>query len=256
MSPDGTILAVATQARQNNRDQSADPVALWDVRGEPRPVGQLDGRPAATAFSADGRTLVTYTRDQTTWWNVADPADPRRLAQHAAHTDGAAGPVTFTPDGRLMVTTEDNGPGALWDTTNPAAPQLLSLGPVLGGGSPEAAVFHGSAFLVGTLGVVNIWDISEPRDPRRIAQFDSGGRGVLAGQLAVSPSGLLATVQLAEVPRGYHTGESIVRLWDLTPILNVLTDPVAVACQIGGGQMSPEMWRRYAPELSPQPICP
>lgn len=89
-----------------------------------------------------------------------------------------------------------------------------------------------------------------------MAQFESGGDGPFDGALAISRSGLLATVQLAEVPASYYTGDSVVRLWDFTPILNILRDPVAVACQFDGGQMSPEMWRRHAPELTSQPICP
>jgi hypothetical protein len=57
------------------------------------------------------------------------------------------------------------------------------------------------------------------------------------------------------VPDSYYTGAAVVRLWDLTPIMSMLRDPVAVACDIIGGDPSIETWRRTVPELPYQQIC-
>jgi WD40 repeat protein len=258
LSPNGALLLVATGDLKQPRSLWRDPPSLWAVQGTPRLLRRLpEGTIAVTGtFAPDGRTLVTRADDgTTTWWNITKPADPVRIAQRAVRAEGSPGAPAFAPDGRLMVATEAGAPGALWDTADQSAPALLGTRPGLDGGSPGDAVFQGQALLLGVLGAIDVWDITEPPNTTRLTAFASGGTGPFLGRIAVSPTGVLAAVQLADVPVAYYTGENVVRLWDLAPILEVLADPVAFACRVTGAELSPELWRRYAPELSPRPIC-
>lgn len=262
LSADGTILAVATTNEK-------DPLALWDVRGQPSLLGHLPqggtARPPQSTrphvvFSPDGGTLVMLTSEArtttTSWWDVTDPAHPAQLAQRSAQAADSPGRTVFASDGRLMADTEAGTPGALWDTSHPAAPRLLSTRPSQAGFYAGDAVFHGHALVLGTLGAVHVWDVTDPVNPVQVTEFASGGGGPFIGGLAISGSAMLATVEFAKFPSDYYTGLGTVRLWDLSAITDVIADPVAAACLIDGGQLSSDMWHRYAPDLAYRPICP
>jgi WD40 repeat protein len=252
LSSDGILL---TTERTDDPDDEPAPPSVWQIGGTPRMLGQLPDLAVTGTFAPDGHTLVTRVDGgETTWWDVTAPTRPVRLALHRAKVEGLTGPVAFTPDGRLLAATESGAPGILVDTTDRTAPVVLGSNPGPAG-TPGDAVFDGDMLVMASLGVVSVWDVTEPADATRLTEFDTGKTGAITGRMAVSPSGVLATAELGDLPNAYYTGEGTVQLWDLTPIREILADPVALACRIAGGDLSPDLWQRYAPDLRLRPIC-
>jgi hypothetical protein len=237
-------------------------VSLWDVRDSPRLVGQLPATvgPPATAFTPDGRSLVTVTADgsaTTTWWNVTNPAHPIKMASRGfPAVDGTPGPIVFTPDGRRMFVTAGTGPGAAWDTSDPASPKLLTTVRAESGSDADHAVLRGPALVLSAPGAVDVWDVTDPEAASESATFTSGDENAFYfHHFAVTQDGLLIATQLAEGTKSVYTGEALIRLRDLRPILDVIADPVAAACRIAGHDLNPEMWRQHAPDVQVRPIC-
>jgi hypothetical protein len=110
-----------------------------------------------------------------------------------------AGPVAFAPDGRLLAATESGAPGILVDTTDRAAPVVLSSNPGPSG-TPGDAVFYREILAMAGLGVVTVWDVTEPAEATRLTDFDTGETGMITGRMAVSPPGVLATAELGDLP--------------------------------------------------------
>jgi serine/threonine protein kinase/WD40 repeat protein len=118
------------------------------------PGEQLQG------FSRDGRRLVTWSRRRTgtTEWEVANPGDFLRYLAHDQSPVWQEG-IAFTPDGRLLAFTSQDGV-ALWDA---AAGRLLGRLP---SGDGYALAFHSQQcclFTTGSGGVMQ-WPIVTERD--------------------------------------------------------------------------------------------
>jgi WD40 repeat protein len=262
LSPGSDLLAVKDVGK-DGFETSDGPVSLWDIRNDPRLIGRVpDGITAQTAaFTPDGRTLVTVNRENATsqatvtWWSITNPERPVVAAQRRVALEGTPGRTVFTSDGRLTFVTEPGAPGAAWDTSEPGSPALLTTQPGLGGGRAGDAALLEHALLLGTLGAVNIWDVTDRETATRATAFASRSGGPFRGFLAVAPTGLLAAVQYADAESAFYTSDSLVTLWDITPILDILADPVAAACRVAGHDLSAELWRRHAPDLERRPVC-
>ncbi|WP_446215207.1 hypothetical protein [Micromonospora sp. IBHARD004] len=258
VSPDGTLLVA-------RMDENDSPASLWDVRDHPRLLAHLPmtAHPPATAFTPDGRTLVTVVseentagQDTATWWNITDPARPVPVAQRRFTSGGGgAGPIVFTPDGRLMFVTVGTGPGVLWDISDLASPELLTTQPPPNGADSDHAMLQGHTLILSAIGAMNVWDVTDPEKASEAAVFASGDESPFHRHFAVAPTGLLATAQLAGGLRSHYTNETLVRLRDLKPILDIVADPTAAACRVAGHDLSPELWRKYAPDLQYRPVC-
>jgi len=95
---------------------------LWDVSDLLQPVRvgpPLVGHQEAVtsvAFSPDGRTLATGSRDRTVMvWDLTDQAHPVRLGPPlSAHADWVNS-VAVSPDGRTLASGSVDGDTILWD---------------------------------------------------------------------------------------------------------------------------------------------
>ena len=176
-SPDGHTMAVGEGYY----------VSLWDVtdRSKPEritsiPLKDFIGYTANTlAFSPDGRTLAAGADNATVLlWDVADPAQPRRVAVLTGHTNSVLF-VGFSPDGRTLATASLDNAMMLWDVADPAAPipfatmktpELQSFNAAF---SPDGTTLAAG----GTYGAesknVTLWDATVPKalaaDPARSA---------------------------------------------------------------------------------------
>jgi WD40 repeat protein len=234
------------------QDDGVLPPILWDVTDPTRPrhLGpHLTSPGSSVAFSPNGHTLATGVFspnghmlatssgvNNTTLWDVADPAQPHPLEQIQLDGRYPIGAGAFSPNGTTLATTDLAGP-ILWDVSQAAQPRRLgpsrtSLYDITKDTvvfSPNGAILatnsgshrenrpnynsqttqspHGSIIESNQGGdTVVLWDVTNPASPRRLAQpLNSQGGGVTS--MAFSPNGaILAT--------GSDGGAVV--LWDLT----------------------------------------
>ncbi len=219
-SPDGKILAT------QDGDDAAQ-VALWDTSTGVK-LKTLDGHAGkvyALAYSADGKTLASTSKDKVKLWDVATGKEVRALEANTQQVYSvafspdsktlasgnldqtirlwnvesgqltlsldshapSAGAVAFSPNGRYLASL--NRGLRLWDMT--AGNQLRSLGD-----STQVSSFAfspDSKFLVGGgEGALTIWDVASGTKGRTI----KGLPGVF--KFALSPDGKLAAIDAAE----------------------------------------------------------
>jgi serine/threonine protein kinase/WD40 repeat protein len=180
-SPDSSLLAIGS--RDNN-------IYLWHLRGEKiqatlhghegvvtgveyHPSGQLLASSShddttrlwffpsgeelvlpgeqMQGFSRDGRRLVTWTRRRTgtTEWELANPGDYLHYLAHG-HGPVRQDGIAFTPDGRLLVFTDQDGVALL----DAATGSMLGRLPP---GDSSALVFHPHQSCLFTTGNGGLW---------------------------------------------------------------------------------------------------
>ncbi|WP_416958202.1 XRE family transcriptional regulator [Streptomyces sp. Agncl-13] len=158
-------LAPTTEARSSLLSTFATPYAT-------RLTGHTDNV-NAVAYSADSRTLVTGSNDDTArLWNVTDPHRARPLATLTGHT-GKVSHAAFSADARTLATASWDDTARLWDTTAPDSPRLLA---VLRGhtGDVNAVAFSPDGTTLATAstdGTLRLWDVTDPRRPRTRASL-------------------------------------------------------------------------------------
>jgi WD40 repeat protein len=182
---------------------------LWDA-ATGREVIAFRGHTApilALAFSADGRQVLTGSRDRTAkLWDTATGQEVRTFRGHAA--DVAA--VAFAPDGRSVLTGSFDGTARLWSPEAAAGEVTLRghQGPVM------AAAFSPDGNRVATGGgekAVKVWDVLSGQEQLSLPQpsglvsfvaFSSGGDRLLTKSTVLSfPMGLAANVWDASTGR-------------------------------------------------------
>jgi hypothetical protein len=117
-------------------------------------------------------------------------------------------------------------------------------------------VFDGDGLIIGTLGAVSIWDVTNPAAPVQVMLLgDLNSRDEVNGSVAVSRSGLLAVTSFINFPSSFYAGQTGVQLWNISAVLGVIADPIAAACRIDGGRLTAGEWHAYAPSLPRRAIC-
>jgi WD40 repeat protein len=219
-SPDGKLLATVG---------SNGTVRLWDLAtgklAGSLPRAAPDGRAddASAAFSADDNLLaigvadnIGVPSDTVQLWDVATGqpvAAPQRVRAGSGDDVGLA----FSPDGKLLASTDDDGMVRLWDTATgkPAGtPLVVNSSPAAAIGGTGYAILDvafspdGKQLAIGEpRGTVGLWDLATRRAVGSLLRAPpnfSGSTDVETG-LAFSPDGkLLAGADL----------DGMVSLWD------------------------------------------
>jgi WD40 repeat protein len=168
VSPDRKTLAIGSFAHLYLWDITilSSPRALPDV-----PTSDTMNTPvSAVKFCSTAPLMATSQADKVSLWNVADPAQPRRLWTGPAH-DSVVNDLAFSPDGRTLVDVSGDNRGFAWDITKPDAP---TQGTPLdaNNGSMEGAAFRADGkFLVTASmdGTVIAWRVVGPGLLSRVA---------------------------------------------------------------------------------------
>lgn len=213
-APDGQLLF---------RARDDDTIRLWDISSSKPEAGHsltglLDLRVTSAEFSPDGRYLVAVGTDSTVYvletatWTVVHTLPHPDIVTRAtftaggdaiitAATDGALrwwslrdaiaprapapiGDLRYSADGtRLAIFAE--GDISLWDNEGPLSEDLTGTFSGAGDLSP-----NGRLLAAGTIdGDVLLFDLTDPRYPRQIAELGAVGRKVET--VAFSPDGTL-----------------------------------------------------------------
>ncbi|MFI6096543.1 BTAD domain-containing putative transcriptional regulator [Lentzea sp. NPDC051213] len=170
-SPDGTRLAAVTRNHT---------VTIWDVSARERVSSfSYSGLGASTdiAYQPDGRGIVTASLGRFRW-SLPD------LVQ-GAFSGGPyiASAVEFTPDGRLLISTDPAGGAMLWDV---AADRLERRVPTGQGDVRDVAISpDGTRFATaGANRTVKVWDVASGAELMTLT-----GHSAPVVALAFSPSG-------------------------------------------------------------------
>jgi WD40 repeat protein len=182
-------------------------VTLWDLAEPARPLrithlplpaGGADKRLAA---NRDGTILAVHDGGpDAVLWDVANPAKPVRAT--TVTDPGGIVAVTFSPDRRIVATSNSAKDTVLWDVTG-VTPATIST---LTGAYPLKFSADGKIGLTSGA-TVGVWDLTDPAAPVRRSTVTPGwGDPVPDARIAVHPTLPIAAVQ---GPSGY------LYLWDL-----------------------------------------
>ncbi|MFN2596979.1 MAG: protein kinase, partial [Pyrinomonadaceae bacterium] len=196
--PDGS--AVVMTAADTRSEQSQ----VWMINypsGEARQLtNDLSGYRGGSV-TADGRSLVVLHTDlQANLWiaPTAKPDDARRVTNGAGRNDGASG-LSWTPDGRVVFTSNAGGAGEVW-TTDQAGGDQKQLTASAGVNSYPTATADGRyvVFLSQRAGAPALYRMdADGGNPTQLAA------GEISFQSASSPDGkwIVYTTRLADSDR-------------------------------------------------------
>lgn len=196
LSPRGSLLAAACPTQRG--------LCLWDLADsrKPRGIGRLP-RPAdsprrslkimSLAMNADGTLLAAAASLGTTLvWSIADPADPRLVAELPTPTSrksGGLAAVAFSPAQDLLATTVLGGKTRIWNLARPSRPSTTATIPE--GYAAVAFNPEGTMLSAAGDGEFGLWRTDGPSRFRQVKVADYAFPTELTNLMAVafSPDG-------------------------------------------------------------------
>lgn len=190
-------------------------VVLWADGQQVR----LPGTASAVALREDGAFAVTAAQGRLTAWDLRDPARPRQGESVAGHTDEVQ---ALALRGGLVLSGGADRKAVLWEVTGPGG--LRAVGTLAGHRGSVGEVALSADGLVAVTAAsdetVNVWLVRDRSGPRRVHVLSRAGVGVAFGPGTYS-------IFASNVQGG------VVR-WDFRYLANVISRPLAAACELVG----------------------
>jgi WD40 repeat protein len=290
-SPDGRTIA----GLEINGQTGTGSVQLWNVAdpANPRPLGHPltgpgKGGANSIAFGPNGRTLAVGSDDGIQLWEIDKFEHLLSGPQIGTGTPPIIA-MAFSPDGRILVSVDGVGTIQLWSVAHPAA--QIPLGSV---NANIVSAYTSSLTLIYSPNgrmltiqtgkeTLELWNVADPAKPNRLRQLPAITNG-LAGSIALSSDGTLAiddidgAIQLWTAanpanpqpfgqpiasnsfitsvtfsPDGTMAGSTsagTIFLWNLH-----VDDAIKRICVTAGGNLTPQNWHHYIPQLPYQAPC-
>lgn len=227
-------------------------IRLWDIsdRAHPTPIGTplpVSSKYAWPRFAPDNRTLLVQELGESTQgfvvsrWDISDLYHPKRfdLMNERNARDNL---MRITPDFRTMVIVA-NETIQSWDISDLERPAKLGEPVALHSLSVNTLSFTSDSRTMITTSsddTAQLWDFTDPAHPRRV-----GGPLTEHSDIAWL-AGFVPGDKFA-----FTTGAGgSIRLWDLDE-----SHAVDRICAVTGTLWTPELWKRYLPQLPYSPPC-
>ncbi|KIF00452.1 hypothetical protein PL81_41170 [Streptomyces sp. RSD-27] len=260
-SPTEPVLAVSDMNGFRDRNVANPSVRIYDIAnpGHPRQIARIDASCVMLAFSPDGKSLLlTDTpfadKDGTRptpageleSWDFTDPAHPKQRWARSSEAAVNAAHIAFRPDGKLLAIYDIDGTLRLWRVEGHQLTEELSRVSAGTDGSTMAFSPDGTRLALMARKAVGdderpeIWDLIDPKNPRRGSYLPSSLQSVYA--LRFTPDGeYLALVRAS----------SGVELWDTNP-----DRAIGDICASAGDPITRQQWKHYLPDKPYEPPCP
>ncbi|MET8871045.1 hypothetical protein [Nocardia sp. NPDC004604] len=204
------------------------------------PVGPIMAVIEATLSEPSSPAMTLRTR--LTLWDISHPDRPIRVGESALERSSLMTDVTVHPDGRTAVTVA-NESFQVWDISNPASPEPIGDRVVAHNLAITATTFSPDGKILATSGndgSVRLWDVTDRSHPR-----------LISGSIA-PPDAKVWFIRFH--PQGNYlsasSSDGARRLWDLDE-----QHAIDRICRATATLMTPELWRRYLPQLLYRPPC-
>lgn len=188
-------------------------VTIWNVVDSTTltEAATLPGNPGLFAgmdLRSDGKVLARATNDHTVQlWDLADPANPVRLASFNARHGGNITAIAFSSNGRTLAIASSVAV-ELWNVADPSRPTAVAVVTEPVGGADDTVFGSDDALLAVTeFGehAVTLWNLSDPSRPRLAATLPTDGKALA---VAFSPDRRTLAVAI----------DKAVRLWDISDL--------------------------------------
>ncbi|MFF7690140.1 hypothetical protein ACFZB6_28850 [Streptomyces syringium] len=261
-SPTRPLLAVSDMNGFRKGNHKKPVVRLYDIANpqRPRQIARIDAATTKLDFSPDGKSLLLtdspfpdpddprpQLTDELQSWDVTDPAHPDKRWARPLETGIDSVHVAFRPDGKLLAAYDNGGTLRLWRVEDHRLTKELSRVSVGIHGSPIAFSPDGTRLALTAKETSladerpEIWDLTDPKDPRRHSYLPGSSLAADFYALQFSPDGEFLAIVRAS--RG-------IEIWD--------TDPERVVgdiCDSVGDPITRQEWKRYLPDKPYEPPC-